>query len=71
MGAPRLQKLILFRNGMVAAFDEHGQQMPDLQGPFWKAFRAIADQDLSALDSFLATEVDCSIVREEWSRKKD
>jgi len=61
--------ILLFRNGMVAAFDLHGKQISELQGPFWEAFTAIAKADLSELQEFSAGSVDCSIVREEWNRR--
>ena len=30
---PRITHVYLWQNGMVTAFDQHGQQMPDYQGP--------------------------------------
>lgn len=34
MTKPVLTKCYTFPNGMVIAFDQHGQQMPDYQGTF-------------------------------------
>jgi len=33
MSTPVITKVIVWQNGMVMVFDQHGQQMPDYQGP--------------------------------------
>lgn len=44
----KLKRVIRWQNGMVMAFDENGQQIPELQGPFEEVkekCRAAADAD--------------------------
>ena len=48
----KLSQVILFRNGMVAACDSNGQQMPELQGRFSEVVSkvlAAADADTTFL----------------------
>lgn len=33
MEEPKITNVYVFGNGMVMAFDQHGQQMPEYQGP--------------------------------------
>jgi hypothetical protein len=43
---PRLRSVFLFQNGLVAVFDENGDQVPELQG----RFRAVADRIKERID---------------------
>lgn len=36
--ASRITHVVRWENGMVMVFDQHGQQMPDYQGP-WEEMR--------------------------------
>lgn len=40
----RVKSAYLFRNGMVAAFDDSGQQIPELQGEKADVFRPLMDR---------------------------
>jgi hypothetical protein len=39
----RIAYAVLFTNGMVMVIDEHGEQVPDMQGPYGENVGAIID----------------------------
>lgn len=39
-----VSKLVVWSNGMVMCFDEHGQQMPGFQGPINEVLERALDQ---------------------------
>ncbi len=67
--AAKPKSIFLFKNGMVACCDQHGQQIPEMQGPFWVAFPVICKADLSELEVFKAMDIDISVMREVWNNR--